>query len=51
MSLVITFVSVKSKMVSSVATGGFTGSVSVGLSYKKNGAKKNLGTLEKTVSV
>ena len=51
MSLVITFVSVKSKMVSSVATGGFTGSVSVGLSYKKNGTKKSLGTLEKTVSV
>ena len=50
-SLVITFVSVKNKMVASAGTGGFTGSVSVGLSYRKNGASGSLGTLKKTVSV
>lgn len=50
-SLVITFVSVKNGMVTSVGTGGFTGSMSVGLSYRQNGKSGSLGTLKKTVSV
>jgi hypothetical protein len=51
MSLVITFMSVKNGMVTSVGTGGFTGSMSVGISYRQNGKSGSLGTLKKTVSV
>lgn len=51
-SLVLTFESVKNKWVSSVSTGGFTGSVGVNLSYKDaKGGVHALGFLNKTVSV
>jgi hypothetical protein len=46
-SLVVTFVSVKDEMVSSVVTGGYTGSISVGVSWEGG----FLGNLSKTVSV
>ena len=46
-SLVVTFVSVKNSMVGSVVTGGYTGSISVGLS----GPNGSIGNLSKTVSV
>jgi hypothetical protein len=46
-SLVISFVSVKNTMVEKVKTGGFTGSVSVGVS----GPRGSIGTISRTVSV
>lgn len=46
-SLVVSFVSAKASMVSSVTTGGFTGHISVGLSTPEG----SLGTLSKSVSV
>lgn len=51
-SLVVTFISVKDTMSGSVATGGYSGSIYVGLSYRdKSGDIKSLGYLQKTVSV
>ena len=50
-SLVITFVAIKNKMVSSVGAEKFTGALSVMLSYRQNGKSGNLGTLRKSVSV
>lgn len=51
-SLVLTFVSMKSERVSSVLTGGFSGSVSVNMSYRDaNGTVKRLGTISRTVEV
>ena len=51
-SLAVTFVSVKKRMAGSVSTGGYTGSMSVGLSYaSSSGEAKSLGTLSKTVEV
>lgn len=51
-SLVVTFVSVKNGKTGSVTTGGYSGSISVGFSYKtKNGSTRSLGTLQKRVSV
>ena len=52
MSLVVTFVSVKNEMVGAAATGGYTGSISVGLSYStENGPSGSLGIMRKTVEV
>lgn len=51
-SLVITFVSRSESMVSSVETGGYRGSISVGLSYlPKNGAFIDLGVVKRSVEV
>ena len=52
MSLVITFVSVKNDMVEEASTGGYSGSISVGLSYSSEGGNSgSLGILRKTVEV
>jgi hypothetical protein len=52
MSLVIAFVSVKNDMVGSASTGGYSGSISVGLSYSSEGGRSgSLGILRKTVEV
>lgn len=52
MSLVIAFVSVKNDMVGAASTGGYSGSISVGLSYSSEGGRSgSLGILRKTVEV
>lgn len=52
MSLVVAFVSVKNEMVESASTGGYSGSISVGLSYSSEGGHSgSLGILSKTVRV
>ena len=52
MSLVITFVSVKNEMVGAASTGGYKGSISVGLSYStENGPSGSLGIMRKSVEV
>jgi hypothetical protein len=52
MSLVIAFVSVKKDMVGAASTGGYSGSISVGLSYSSEGGNSgSLGILRKTVEV
>lgn len=52
MSLVITFVSVKNDMVEEASTGGYSGSISVGLSYSSEGGNSgSLGILRRTVEV
>lgn len=51
-SLVVNFISVKNDMSGSVSTGGYSGTISVGLSYIANdGSTRSLGSLQKTVSV
>lgn len=52
MSLVVTFVSVKNEMVGAASTGGYKGSISVGLSYStENGPSGSLGIMRKSVEV
>ena len=52
MSLVVAFVSVKNDMVGAASTGGYVGSISVGLSYSTEGGPSgSLGILRKTVEV
>lgn len=52
MSLVVTFVSVKNEMVGAASTGGYRGSISVGLSYStENGPSGSLGIMRKSVEV
>ena len=52
MSLVVTFVSVKNEMVGAASTGGYKGSISVGLSYStENGPSGSLGIIRKSVEV
>ena len=52
MSLVVTFVSVKNEMVGSASTGGYKGSISVGVSYSTEGGPSgSLGILRKSVEV
>ena len=52
MSLVIAFVSVKNDMVGAASTGGYSGTISVGLSYSSEGGRSgSLGILRKTVEV
>ena len=52
MSLVVAFVSVKNDMVGAASTGGYVGSISVGLSYSTDGGPSgSLGILRKTVEV
>ena len=52
MSLVVTFVSVKNDMVGAAKTGGYSGSISVGLSYSSEGGPSgSLGILRKSVEV
>lgn len=52
MSLVVTFVSVKDEMVGSASTGGYKGSISVGVSYSTEGGPSgSLGILRKSVEV
>lgn len=52
MSLVVAFVSVKNDMVGAASTGGYVGSISVGLSYStEDGPSGSLGILRKTVEV
>lgn len=51
-SLALTFVSKRRSMVGSVTTGGYQGSVSIGLSYTTlSGEKGSLGILKKSVEV
>lgn len=52
MYLVVTFVSVKNEMVGAASTGGYKGSISVGLSYStENGPSGSLGIMRKSVEV
>lgn len=52
MSLVVTFVSVKNEMVGAASTGGYKGSISVGISYSTdNGHFGSLGIMRKSVEV
>ena len=52
MSLVVTFVSVKNEMVGAASTGGYKGSISVGISYStENGPSGSLGIMRKSVEV
>lgn len=52
MSLVVTFVSVKNEMVGAASTGGYKGSISVGLSYStENDPSESLGIIRKSVEV
>ena len=52
MSLVVTFVSVKNEMVGAASTGGYKGSISVGLSYStEKGPSGSLGIMRKSVEV
>ncbi len=52
MSLVVTFVSVKNEMVGAASTGGYKGSISVGLSYStENGPSGSIGIMRKSVEV
>ena len=52
MSIVVTFVSVKNEMVGAASTGGYRGSISVGLSYStENGPSGSLGIMRKSVEV
>lgn len=51
-SLAITYVSMKSEMVGAPTTGGYAGSVTFSLKYKRSdGTLANLGALNKTVEV
>ena len=52
MSLVVTFVSVKNEMVGAASTGGYKGSISVGLSSStENGPSGSIGIMRKSVEV
>jgi hypothetical protein len=52
MSLVVTFLSVKKDMVGSASTGGYSGSISIGVSYSTEGGPSgSLGILRKSVEV
>ena len=50
-ALVVTFISVRKELVGSVRTGGYTGSISVGLAYTASGGSGSLGIVKKTVEV
>lgn len=51
-ALTIHFNSTKNEMVSEIQTGGYTGSASIGLSYKtESGSVRSLGTVDRTVEV